>query len=355
MKRSDIGIKNPFGKLKRIIVGIVDGARVPELDILVLATMPKKYIDFFNKNGGKSFPKKYIEGAKKELNNFTKILESKGIIVDRPKKINFSKPISTPYWKTKSGLYAAMPRDLLLVIDTKIIAAPMSWRCRYREIEAYKDLLALYESMGYEIIIPPKPKLKDELYNKNVVLNESYFVSILNESEPVFDAADFIVLDKIIIGQESHVTNKAGIEWLKNVLGKNYEICIIKTNDNKPMHIDATILPLKEGLILVNPERIDIQKLRSQLPNQFKTWEFVEAPKPIVKENDPPKYMSSDWLNINILTLDSNTAIVEESQEPLVKLLEKYGFDIIKIPFKNFQCFGGSFHCAAQEIIRGKE
>lgn len=353
MEQSSIGIKNSFGSLKRIIVGIIDGAIVPEVDISILATMPKEYIDFFDKNKGKPFPKKYIKRAKNELNNLTKILESKGIIVDRPKKIDFSKPIITPHWKT-TGLYAAMPRDILLVVGTKIIVAPMSWRCRYREIEAYEDLLESYKSMGYEIIFPPKPKLKDTLYKKNIISDGNSFVSILTEIEPVFDAADFIVIDKIIIGQESHVTNKSGIEWLKNTLGKDYEMCTIKTNDNKPMHIDATIIPLKEGLFLVNPERIDKEKLLSQLPNQFKTWKVIEAPKPVTNENDPPKYMSSDWLSMNIITLDSNTVLVEESQEPLAKLLEKHDFKVIRIPFKNFQCFGGSFHCATQEVIREK-
>ncbi len=350
MGRSVIGIKNPFGKLKRIIVGIIDGAMVPELDISVLATMPQKYIDFFDKNGGKPFPKEYIREAKKELNNFIEILKSRGIIVDRPKKIDFSKPIITPYWRTKGGLYAAMPRDILLVIDNKIIVAPMSWRCRYREIEAYIDLLKFYKSMGYEVIFAPRPKLKDELY-KNIVINNGDFISILNENEPVFDAADFIILNKIVITQESHVTNKAGIKWLKDILGKNYEICTIKTNDCKPMHIDATIIPLKEGLMLVNPERIDIKKLYPQLPTQLQTWEFIEAPTPIVNEHDPPKYMSSDWLNINILMIDSGTVIVEESQEPLVRLLKNIILILLKSLLKIFNVLVALFIVPPKRLL----
>lgn len=352
MKNNKIGVKDPFGKVRRIIVGIVDGAMIPELHISVKATMPKKHLDFFKKNGGKRFPRKYVRKAKKELNNLTKLLQNLGIKVDRPEKINFSKPICTPRWETKCGLYAAMPRDILLAVDRKIIVAPMSWRCRYREAEAYEKLLKEYNHLGYEIIFPPKPKLHDELYKKNFGVVKGKFTSVLEEHEPVFDAADFLVLGKEIIAQESHATNKAGIGWLRSVIGKDYRITVLKTKDDKPMHIDATILPLNDKCWLINPERIDPTKLRLQLPRKLRKIKFFKAPKPVISNDDPPKYMASDWLSMNIITINSNTAIVEESQEPLIKLLKKIKFEVIAIPFKYFQCFGGSFHCATIEIIR---
>lgn len=352
MEKNTIGIQNPFGRLKRMIVGVIDGAMVPELDISVEATMPKSQIDFFRKNGGKPFPEEYVQSAKKELDDFAAWLESEGVTVDRPKVIDLSKPIITPYWQTNCGLYAAMPRDILLVADKKIVVSPMSWRCRYTEVEAYEDLLETYKALGYEVIMAPKPLLKDELYKKDRVADDEHFVSILNETEPVFDAADFLVIGKTILAQESHVTNKAGIEWLRNALGKEYEIYAVKVNDSKPMHVDTGLLPLREGLMLVNPERVDIQELRAQLPKQFDAWEFVNAPLPVVRAGDPPKFMSSDWLSMNIITIDSKTAVVESDQAPLIELLERYGFTVARLPFKNFQCFGGSFHCATQEIAR---
>ncbi|MCX6733216.1 MAG: amidinotransferase [Candidatus Peregrinibacteria bacterium] len=352
MKKNNGGIVNPFGRLKRMIVGVIDGAMVPELDISVEATMPKSQIDFFRKNGGKPFPAEYVQGAKRELDTFAAWLENEGVIVDRPKVIDLSKPIITPFWQTQCGLYAAMPRDILLVADNKIVVSPMSWRCRYTEVEAYEGLLEMYKSMGYEILIAPKPLLKDELYKKNRVVDDEHFISILSETEPVFDAADFLVLGKTILAQESHVTNKSGIEWLRNALGDEYNIYTVKVNDSKPMHIDTGLLPLREGLMLVNPERVDIPEMRMQLPAQFKHWEFINAPTPVVRAGDPPKFMSSDWLSMNIITIDAGLALIEEDQEPLAELLEKYDFKVARLPFKNFQCFGGSFHCATQEIAR---
>lgn len=348
---STIGVKNSFGQTKRIIVGIIDGAIVPELDIAVEATMPKKHHHFFKINGGRPFPSEYVQYAKNELDNLVNKLITFNVLVDRPSVVDFSKPIVTPDWKTLGGLYAAMPRDILLVLDSKIVVAPMSWRCRYDEIKSYNDLLIQYAQMGYEIIYPIKPELKDTLYNK-ANINTKGFNSILNETEAVFDAADFIVIDKTILVQKSHVTNQAGIDWLKMEIGDEYEIHLVETGDDKPMHIDATIVPLREGVMLINPDRVNINKLRYILPIQFKNWDFVTAPQPIVSPKDPPKYMSSNWLSINIITLDSKTVFIEESQYTLGELLQSYNFDVVPIPFKYFQCFGGSFHCATQEIIR---
>jgi glycine amidinotransferase len=266
--------------------------------------------------------------------------------------MDFSQPIITAYWSVPGGLYAAMPRDILLVVRDKIIVAPMSWRSRYREAEAYRELLDLYKRLGYEILIAPKPHLEDDLYRSLDVLRTQRFASILTENEPVFDAADFIVLDGAILVQESHVTNMAGINWVRNHLVNEFEITILEFNDAHRMHIDGTMVPLREGLFLVNPERVNHDKIRSQLPAELKSWVLISAPEPVVKEVDPPRFMSSDWLNVNVFTLDSHTVVVEEAQLPLIRMLESHGFDVIPLAFKNFHCFGGSFHCATQEIIR---
>ncbi len=350
--KNTIGIKNPFGALRRAIVGIVDGAAVPTLHKAMIPTLPQKYLYFFKQNAGKPFPEKYVEEAKKELENFVGILEGEDVIVDRPDKIDFSKPFITPHWSEPSGLYAAMPRDILLVVKNKIIVAPMSWRCRYREIEAYLDLLTRYKEFGYEIVIAPRPELKDDLYEPVAGDIGDTFEPVLNGSEPVFDAADFIVLDKIIIGQKSLVTNDAGINWLKREVSNDFKIYILKFNDPHPMHIDATFLPLREGLILINPERVDAETVRAQLPTEIKSWEFVEAPFPVMKSDSPPRFFSSDWLNMNILMLNLSMAIVEENQTPLITLLGERGIKAISCPFQYFQCFGGSFHCAVVETSR---
>jgi glycine amidinotransferase len=83
----------------------------------------------------------------------------------------------------------------------------------------------------------------------------------------------------------------------------------------------------------------------------FKNWDIIKAPKP-VKPYDSALYFSSDWLTMNILSVNEKQVIVEETELPLIKLLNEHGFDPIPVPFRNFYPFGGSVHCATTDIRR---
>jgi hypothetical protein len=50
-------------------------------------------------------------------------------------------------------LYAAMPRDNLLLLPPNIVVlAPMAWRSRYREHEAYKNVLIELKKLGLQVV-----------------------------------------------------------------------------------------------------------------------------------------------------------------------------------------------------------
>lgn len=60
-----------------------------------------------------------------ELDNFSRILEMEGVTVRRPevRPGDFDRPVSTPDFESKSQLYAAMPRDILIVVS-EILLCP---------------------------------------------------------------------------------------------------------------------------------------------------------------------------------------------------------------------------------------
>ena len=64
------------------------------------------------------------------------------------------------------GLYAAMPRDYLMVVGEELIEAPMAWRSRYFEFRAYRSLLKDYFRRGAKWTAAPKPQMSDELYDE---------------------------------------------------------------------------------------------------------------------------------------------------------------------------------------------
>lgn len=339
---------NEWDLLEEVIVGVIDGACVPDWDIAIEATMPEHQFDFFKQNAGKSFPIERINAAKKELEEFVHILEAEGVKVRRPEKIDFSKPFSTPDWKSSGGLYAAMPRDLLLVVGSDIIEAPMSWRSRYFEINAYRPLLQEYFLKGAKWTSAPRPMLRDDLYKANfqpTPEDQEGVEYVIHEVEPTFDAADFARLGKDLIVQQSHVTNKLGIEWMRRHLGDTYTIHEVETIDKSPMHIDATLVPLAPGKLLANPEKIE------KIPELFKNWDILQAPMPSMP-NKKDLYMCSKWISMNVVSIDEKRVVVEKNEEPLIKALKDWGFEPIPCHFRNFNAFGGAFHCATLDVRR---
>jgi glycine amidinotransferase len=113
------------------------------------------------------------------------------------------------------------------------------------------------------------------------------------------------------------------------------------------MHVDATLVPLRPGLVLTNPDRhcyqIDLFKNAG--------WDVVTAAPPTLPE-DWPLYMSSRWLCMNVLILDPKRIIVERQEEPTQALFKDLGFDVVPVDFRHVYTFGGSFHCVTCDIRR---
>jgi glycine amidinotransferase len=338
---------NEWDPLEEVVLGVVDGACVPGWDVALEATMPPEQRDFYLKFGGCPFPQEKIAAANQDLKEFAHILEAEGVIVRRPQALDHARGFGTPEWESQGGLYGAMPRDGLLVIGEEIIEAPMAWRSRYFEMNAYRPLLKYYFQHGARWTAAPKPQLSDELYNPayaETAEGEEMRYAI-TEFEPTFDAADFIRCGRDIFVQQSHVTNSFGIEWLRRHLGERYTIHELSFNDRHPMHIDATIMPLAPGKLLVNPERV------RQLPSIFRDWEVLTAPPSLIPDGHT-LYMTSKWIHINVLMLDEKRVVVERHEEPLIAALRDWGFDPIPCSFRSFNSFGGAFHCATLDIRR---
>ena len=99
---------------------------------------------------------------------------------------------------------------------------------------------------------------------------------VINELEPVFDAADFIRCGKDIFVIRSSVTNYTGIEWLRRHVGDRFNTHELECECRQPMHIDSSFMPLAPGKVLVNPDFIDV----SRLPDMSKSWDILVAPRP---------------------------------------------------------------------------
>lgn len=341
---------NEWDPLEEVIVGSVENATVPVVSNTLMSTTPEHARWFFEQHGGQKFPEEMIEKASIELDNLSKVLKDLGVKVVRPESQDFTKEYTTPWWSSK-GLYAAMPRDVMMVIGDAIIEAPMAWRSRYFEIFAYRNLIEEYFRDGARWLAAPKSRMADDFYNQDydpetpIIDGERHY--IISEKEVAFDAADFFRCGKDVFVQKSQVTNEMGIEWVHRHIGDEFNVHIVKFGDDWPMHIDTTFVPLAPGKVLINPQWVK----EEDIPEQFKSWDLIVAPEP-THPYDSALYFSSDWLTMNTLMVDEKRIIVEENEAPLIEVLKKHGFEPIPIPFRNFYPFGGSVHCATADIRR---
>jgi glycine amidinotransferase len=334
---------NEWDPLEEVVVGVLEGAAIPRLHFSYEATLPDDALPFFQGRGGGRFRDEEFAHAVRELDGFARRLESEGVVVRRPDVIDHSVPFRTPGWESDTGLYSAMPRDLLIVVGDQIIEAPLAWRCRYFEIEAYRSLLKDYFRRGGQWIAAPRPTLRDEHYNEGYSIERGEWVT--TEFEPTFDAADFARFGEDIFVQRSHVTNQFGIEWFSRHVGPRYRVHQIAINDPHAMHIDATLVPLRAGTVLIHPERI------VEMHPLFKDWEVLVAPPPALPSSWP-MYLSSAWVSMNVLMLDESRVCVERQEEPLKAMLERAGFECIPVDFRHVMSFGGSFHCVTLDVRR---
>lgn len=344
---SPVSAYTEWDPLEEVIVGVCDSATVPPWHVVLAGCVPTEREAFFKEHGGSHFPDDLVAKANAELDELTSLLEAEGVRVRRPRPVEHAKPFSTPDWESPSGVYSAMPRDLMLVVGDEVIETPGAWRSRYFEFQVYRDLLKEYFHAGARWTSAPKPELTDELYAEGYTppADGEPMRYVLTEYEPVFDAADFVRCGTDLFCHRSNVTNASGIEWLRRHLGSDFRIHEIDVDDTQPMHIDSTFMPLAPGKVVVNPTRV------KRLPDAMRHWDVLVPPPPTIPPGHP-LYMSSRWITMNVLMLDEQRVVVEENEAPLIQAFKEWGFVPLPCPFRNFNSFGGSFHCATLDVRR---
>ena len=351
---------NEWDPLKHIIVGRADGT-------MVQAPEPAAQRDWpdhgFPLGTYGRLPEEMEEKARGQLDNFATILESRNIWVDRPTPMDFSRSVETPDWKQDSMFGCMPPRDVLLTVGSEILEATMSYRSRWFEYLCFRPLLEKYfnDDPDFKWEAAPKPRLTDKTYKidfyqqyekwseqekREHMLSQDW---VLTEKEPCFDAADVGRFGKDLFVQHSMATNAAGIEWLRRHFPE-HRIHAVTFDDLEPVHIDATFVPLRPGLILSNP----IRPLRNQNVRKYferNGWEIIDCAKPAHTKKMPLSFCSQ-WLSMNMLVLDPKTVCVEAQEVAQMEQLDKLGFEVIPVPFWEVSPFGGGLHCATADVYR---
>jgi glycine amidinotransferase len=352
---------NEWDPLRHVVVGRADGTMVQAPEPAVFRDWPEQG---FPRGKFGALPDEMTAAANEQLDGFARLLTGRGIRVDRPEPLDFAQPVCTPDWKQDSMFGCMPPRDVLITLGNELLEATMSYRSRWFEYLCYRPLIESYfrEDPDMRWEAAPKPRLTDASYHlgfwdhyddlpfdeqiERVRRNDL----VLTEAEPLFDAADIVRFGKDLFVQLSMVTNRGGVRWLRQHLPE-FRVHEVTFANAHPVHIDATWVPLRPGLVLHCGERTAEDDLMEYF--KLNDWEVVSAATPARTWDTLPELcFCSPWLAMNLLNLDDHTVCVEASEKALMEQLDQLGFDVVPVPFWDVAPFGGGLNCSTVDIHR---
>jgi N-dimethylarginine dimethylaminohydrolase len=117
-------------------------------------------------------------------------------------------------------------------------------------------------------------------------------------------------------------------------------------------HIDSTFVALRPGLMLCNPARLSDETL----PEILKQWDVIYSPPMENTDAYDTDYrlrsIGSDWIDMNLFSINPNLVVVDRDQIGLIRLLEKQRIDVIPLKIRHAKMMGGGFHCTTLDIRR---
>lgn len=331
---------NEWGKLKSIVVGTANGANWPTMDPTFSINWEATLFKELPHPKG-PVPQNVIDEANEDLNGLTKVLESSGVEVYRPHNNNYAALVGNTRWTTDQ-MYGYCPRDTHLVIGENVIEAPMSYRSRQMEADVLSEVRQKAIEHGSNWVAAPRPVLP---IGTHYLSNEKV---LLSENEPIFDAANCLRLNKDILYLKSCTGNRRGADWLQRFLGNEYKVHVLD-DIYAYSHIDSTIAPINEGLVVLNRSRIRLENMPEIFAKQ--KWDIIwfDDPVPIPFFQYP---YASPWIGMNLLMLDPKTAIVDKHQTHLIKELERKKIEVWALELRHARTLGGGFHCVTLDLHR---
>jgi N-dimethylarginine dimethylaminohydrolase len=298
---------NEWAPLKKIIVGDATNANWPIHDpVFSLESQKTTWTETPVPSG--PVPDWIIDETNEDLDTLANTLSNLGVEVFRPEPFNF---------QSHDGMYNYCPRDRLLVHGGTIIDTAMMYPCRDMELQCYQQFIDTCDQ----------------------------FIQMPRHQGLVLDAANICRLGNKMLFLESASGNRAAYEWLCEQLPEvKIELC----NFYAGVHIDSTIVPLREGLVMLNASRVTFDTV----PKVFEGWQKIWV-NDVVPQGFYGYPYASKWIAMNMLVVDPHTVICDKHQTELIKTLKSYKFTVIPLELRHSRTLGGGFHCVTLDLERG--
>lgn len=300
---------NEWGKLKQVVVGSADFANWPSTDPVFARESEKTTWKATPVPSG-PVPQQLIDETNEDLEKLVDALKKENVEVLRPDTMNFQE---------LGGMYNYCPRDRLIVAGSELVDCSMMYPCRNMEIDA----LPMVTSQASKIHRMPK------------------------DQGMTLDAANVCRLGNDWLYLLSASGNMAAYEWLcEQFPDQNIEA----VNFYAGVHIDSTIVPIREGLALINGTRVT----PATLPRALRDWQCVYIDDVVAQDFYQYPY-ASRWIALNMLMVNPNLAVVDKHQKELIKILNSLKVDVIMLELRHSRTLGGGFHCVTLDLIREQQ
>jgi glycine amidinotransferase len=301
---------------------------------------------------------RFLEELVEDVEGIAEQLTKAGVRVLRPVDPSPQlREVSSPAWSAPVTPPLNV-RDNTMVVGDEIIETPPTLRARYFETQFLKPVFMEYFRQGARWTTMPRPMMTDASFDPENVANAAPNIEVPLEPvaspydvgvEIMIDGANCLRLGRDLIVNISNANHALACDWLERHLEGRFRVH--RMHQLTQSHIDSVVVPLRPGLLLVRSERV-----LSYLPEALRSWDTVVPPAPEIDdypqyENDEP-IPASPYIDLNLLSLDENTVMVNDGCKTLISTLEGRGFTVVPVRHRHRRLFGGGFHCFTLDTVR---
>ncbi|NXY96122.1 glycine amidinotransferase [Streptomyces sp. BR123] len=303
---------------------------------------------------------RYVDELVEDLEGIAGALTDLGVTVHRPMDLDAgTSEVRTPAWSA-SVVPPLNIRDNTLILGDEIIETPPMIRSRYFETQFLTPVFQRYFAQGARWTVMPRPLMTDASFDLDYARESTvggptepigtpspspYDVGI----EMMFDGAQVLRLGRDLVVNVSTAHHALACDWLERHVGDRFRIHRVHRLSDS--HIDSMVLALRPGTLLVRSEAV-----ADKLPEALRGWDRIVAPAP--ETDNFPRYededlvLTSPFIDLNVLSADPETVLVNEACPELARTLEKHRFTVVPVRHRHRRLFGGGFHCFTLDTVR---
>lgn len=314
-----IGVCNEWGRLKEAVVGVIDDT--VEMDyISAMKWLPESGVESLKKYAGKRTADIWPENfglLREQIERHVKVLRDHGVIVHRTKPIRYEEERAF-LADIQRGNMLFGGADFFRVIGNNVILLN-SFRYPFRRKQVWVVRPVIEElirntNARYVTTPPPSPHyMDDDLYLEN--------------GDIMVDGFD------VYVGMSGNATSERGVDWLRQFLGSDYRIHVIRLAPER-FHLDWVLTLNRPGLLTYCPAAII-----GDLPKPLQSWDKIAA-------------APEESAGANNLSIDPKTIVVAEQYGRIADEYRKRGMDVIRIPLNMTIEYGSGSRCLTAVLSR---